>query len=144
MILSESDHERPLLQLVAFGENGLEIQEMPVSFMSIKGKGRAFPDENVRAEEDLGGEAGFLSLGGNWDRLEQILGSQHGPLPSAASVFSVDTMDSTDILERMRKEEGIYGWCRKGLEDWRVFWVGGNQVPSCSGEEKFYSGGLYG
>jgi len=143
MILSEDGHERPLLQLVAFGENGIEIQEMPVSFMSVKGKGRAFPDENIRAEEDLGGEAGFLSLGGNWDRLDQILGWQQGPLPSAASALSADTMDSTDILELMKNEEGIYGWCRKGLEDWRIFWVGGNQGLSCSGEEKVYSGGIY-
>ncbi|KDR84120.1 hypothetical protein GALMADRAFT_262478 [Galerina marginata CBS 339.88] len=109
-----------LLQLVAFGENGLEIQEMGISFMNTKGKGRAFPDEMVRAEEDFGSEAGFLAAGGNWDRLAQIYGSS-----SAASVFSMDSVDSTDIYGRIKQEEGIYGWYRKGLEDWRVFWVGG-------------------
>ena len=145
VILSGNDHEQPLLQLVAFGENGIEVQEMGVSFMSIKGKGRAFPDELIRAEEDLGGDAGFLSLGGNWDRLEQVLSWQQGPMPSAASVFSADSdMDSADVLERLKKEEGIYGWCRKGLQDWRIFWVGGNSGVNGSGEEKVYSGGIYG
>ena len=144
VILSENDHEQPLLQLVAFGENGIEVQEMGVSFMSIKGKGRAFPDELIRAEEALGGDAGFLSLGGNWDRLEQLLNWQQGPMPSAASMFSADSdMDSADVLERLKKEEGIYGWCRKGPHDWRIFWVGGNSGDG-SGEEKVYSGGIYG
>ncbi|KAH9482300.1 hypothetical protein JR316_0004398 [Psilocybe cubensis] len=116
--------EPPMLQLIAFGENGVEIQEMGISFMSSKGKGRAYPEESLWAEEDLGGETGFLSVGGNWDRVEQIYGSQ--ALSSASSIFSVDTMDSADIHARLKKEEGIYGWCRKGLEDWRVFWVGGS------------------
>ncbi|KIM46555.1 hypothetical protein M413DRAFT_441642 [Hebeloma cylindrosporum] len=139
VILSE---QQPLLQLVAFGENGIEIQEMGVSFMSIKGKGRAFPDELIRAEEDLGGDAGFLSPGGNWDRLEQVLSWQQGPLPSAASVFSSDSsMDGADILERLKKEEGIYGWCRKGLQDWRIFWVGGSPGVNGSGGEN--SGDIY-
>ncbi|KAF8969394.1 hypothetical protein BDZ97DRAFT_1795374 [Flammula alnicola] len=137
----DSIDEPPLLQLVAFSENGIEIQEMGVSFMNIKGKGRAFPDEMLRAEEDLG-EAGFLSVGGNWDRLEQIYGCQ--PMPSAASVFSVDSMDSTDILARMKREEGIYGWCRKGMEDWRVFWVGGNQGFDDSASDTYNPGGMYG
>ena len=144
VILSANDHQQPLLQLVAFGENGMEVQEMGVSFMSIKGKGRAFPDELVRAEEDLGGDVGFLSLGGNWDRLEQVLSWQQGPMPSAASVFSADSeMDSTDVLERLKTEEGIYGWCRKGLQDWRIFWVGGNSGVTGLAEEKVYSGGIY-
>ena len=126
VILSENNHQ-PLLQLVAFGENGIEIQEMGLSFMSIKGKGQAFADDLIRAEEDLGGDAGFLSLGGNWDRLEQVLSSEEGPMSSAASVFSADSdMDTPDILECLKREEGIYGWCRKGLQDWRIFWAGGN------------------
>ena len=131
VILSENDHEQPLLQLVAFGENGIEVQEMGVSFMSIKGKGQAFPHELIHAEKDFGGDAGFLSPGGNWDRLEQ------GPTPSAASAFSTDSdMDMTNILERLKKEEGIYGWYRKGLQDWRIFWVGGNLGVNGPEEDK--------
>jgi len=141
VILSENDHQ-PLLQLVAFGENGIEVQEMGVSFMGIKGRGQAFPYELIRAEKKFGGDAGFLSLGGNWDRLEQDLSWQQGPMPSAASVFSAES--DTDILKRLKKEEGIYGWCRKGLQDWRIFWVGGNSEVNGSGEEQVYSGGIYG
>jgi len=143
VILSENDHQ--LLQLIAFGENGIEIQEMGVSFMSIKGKGQAFPDELIRAEENLGGDTGFLSLGGNWDRLYQILSWKREPMPSAASIFSADSdMDTPDILERLKREEGIYGWCRKGLQDWRIFWIGGNQWVNNSGEESVCSGDIYG
>ena len=137
IILSDNDHRQPLLQLVAFGENGIEVQEMGVSFMSIKGKGRAFPDELVRREEDLGGDVGFLSLGGNWHGLGQVISS-------AASVFCADSdMDFADVVEHL-KEEGIYGWCNRGPQDWRVFWVGGNSGLTVSGEEKVHSGGING
>ena len=144
IILSDNDHQQPLLQLVAFGENGIEVQEMGVSFMGIKGKGQAFPDEPIRAEGvlDLGGDVGFLSLVGNCHRLEQVLSWQQGQISSAVSVFSADSdMDSTDVLERL-KGGGIYGWCRKGPHDWRIFWVGNSGVKGS--EEKVYSGGIYG
>ncbi|KAF8914340.1 hypothetical protein CPB84DRAFT_1721306 [Gymnopilus junonius] len=128
----------PQLQLVGFSENGVEIQEMGISFMNTKGKGRAFPNEMVWAEEDLGGEAGFLTVGGNWDRLSQAQGFQG--VSSAASIFSVDSLDSTDILTRMKREEGIYGWYRKDIADWRVFWVGGGgcQSNSDQGADLYY------
>jgi len=119
---SDPNNDLPQLQLAAFSENGIEVQEMSISFMSTKGKGRAYPEEIVWAEEDLGGEAGFLTMGGNWDRLAQ---AQAQGLSSAASVFSVDSLDSADILARKKREEGMYGWYRKDLADWRVFWVGG-------------------
>lgn len=130
--------EPPLLQLVAFGESGIEIQEVGISFMSNNGKGRAFPDEQMRGEEDIG-DAGFLTMGGNWDRIDQTYGFQM--MPSASSVFSVESMDSTDLRGRMKREEGIYGWCRKGMEDWRVFWVGGDQELTLdSASDTYYSG----
>ncbi|KAF9481871.1 hypothetical protein BDN70DRAFT_875843 [Pholiota conissans] len=126
--------EPPMLQLVAFGESGVEVQEVGISFMNNNGKGRAFPDEQLRGEEDVG-EAGFLCVGGNWDRLEQIYGGE--PMSSGASAFSADSMDSTDIRSRMKKEEGIYGWCRKGLQDWRVFWVGGNPSANAPSGDRY-------
>ncbi|PPQ63136.1 hypothetical protein CVT24_005776 [Panaeolus cyanescens] len=124
VIYSDVD-DSPLLQLISLGENGLEVQETGISFINSKGKGRAFPDEIVRAEEDLGGEAGFLATGGNWDRVDQIYGPQS--LPSAISALSVDSTDSEAIFSHLKHEEGIYGWCRKGAEDYRVFWVGGGR-----------------
>lgn len=142
LIYSDGDQidEPPLLQLIAFGEAGIEIQEVGISFMMNNGKGRAFPDEQVRGEEDIG-ETGFLAMGGNWDRIEQIYGS--GTIPSASSVISLDSMDSTNLLGQMGREQGIYGWCRKGLTDWRVFWVGGSQESTMdSASDIYYSGDI--
>lgn len=124
VVYSDTD-DQPLLQLISMGENGLEVQETGISFMNSKGKGRAFPDDIIRAEEDLGGEAGFLAVGGNWDRVDQIYGPQS--LSSAISALSVDSTDSEAIFSRLKHEEGIYGWCRKGVEDYRVFWIGGGR-----------------
>ncbi|KAF5321758.1 hypothetical protein D9619_000583 [Psilocybe cf. subviscida] len=127
VLISDGDEidEPPLLQLVAFGENGIEVQELGLSFLSLKGKGRLVaPDENMRAAEDLG-EAGFLTTGGNWDRMQEIYGSMS--MHRTSSFMSGESMDSVDLLARMKREEGIYGWCRKGLADWRIFWVGGNR-----------------
>jgi hypothetical protein len=80
------------------------------------------PDDLIKAEEDFGGEVGFLAVGGNWDQLDILYGSQM-PLTG----LSMDSMDSVDLMARMRRDEGVYGWCRKGFEDWRVFWVGGDR-----------------
>jgi len=111
--------EPPLLQLVAFNDNGIEVQETTLTFLRNKGKGRAMPDDLVKAEEDTGGETGFLAVGGNWDQLDNLYGLQ---TPETAK--SIDSMDSVD---RIKRDEGVYGWCRKGFEDWRVFWVGGDR-----------------
>lgn len=80
------------------------------------------PDDLVRAEEDLGSEAGFLAVGGNWDQLDNFYGSV-----TPVSTQTVESVDSVDLIARMRRDEGVYGWCRKGFEDWRVFWVGGDR-----------------
>ena len=141
VILSPDDpqNEPPILQLISFNESGIEVQETGISFLSNKGKGRAFPEEIVRVEEDVGGETGFLSSGGNWDRLHQIFAggvfSKPQAMPSATSAYSFDSMDSEDILVHLKREEGVYGWYRKGLEDWRIFWVGGNQSRSKEDED---------
>jgi hypothetical protein len=120
----------PLLQLVAFSDNGIEVQESTLTFLRNKGKGRAMPDDLIKAEEDIGGETGFLAVGGNWDQLDSLL---HGSSSSSSSQTplltgqSMDSMDSMDMMARMKRNEGIYGWCQKGFEDFRVFWVGGDR-----------------
>ena len=114
--------EPPLLQLVAFNDIGIEVQETTLTFLWNKGKGRAMPNDLVKAEEDIGGETGFLTVGGNWDQLDDLYGS-HTPI----SGQSIDSLDSVDLITRMKRDEGIYGWYRKGFEDWRVFWLGGDR-----------------
>ncbi|KAH9938111.1 uncharacterized protein B0H18DRAFT_1080888 [Fomitopsis serialis] len=74
--------------------NGIEVQE-------AERKGKKRDDEPIRASVDIGGDTGYLCVGGRWSR------------PYYA------------LTHRVRAHQGIYGWVRKGLEDWRVFWVGG-------------------
>ena len=122
--------EPPLLQLVAFNDNGIEVQETTLAFLRNKGKGRAMPDDLIKAEEDIGSETGFLTTGGNWDQLDNLYGSR-----TPISGHSMDSMDSLDLMERMKRDEGIYGWCRKGFEDWRVFWVGGDRSTEATAQD---------
>jgi len=105
-----------ILQLISFSDNGIEVHETPLGFMK-KGKGREIAEDIVHAEEDLG-ETGFLTCGGNWDRLETF--------SAASSTNSFDSMDSSDLLALLKREEGVYGWYRKDLDDWRIFWLGGH------------------
>ncbi|KAK7696205.1 hypothetical protein QCA50_000858 [Cerrena zonata] len=110
------------LQVMAFGEDGVEVLEVPLSSLTEnKGKGKA--QEPLQAQTDLGGDAGFLCLGGQWDRTAQPM------LTRSDSVMSTDMDDDDETLANramtLRGEEGVYGWVRRGVEDWRIFWVGG-------------------
>lgn len=114
----------PFLQVVAFGETGIEVQEVALpSLFQVERKGKRREDEPVRASVDVGGDTGYLCVGGHWSR-------PYYALTRSASVESYDSgvsgwSDHTVLAERLRIHQGIYGWVRKGLEDWRVFWVGG-------------------
>jgi hypothetical protein len=90
------------------------------------------PDDLIKGEEDIGGDTGFLTVGGNWDQLDNLYGLQ-----PALTGQSMDNMDSLDLRERMRRDQGIYGWYRKGFEDWRVFWVGGDRSQDTAQDDDF-------
>ncbi|KAK0461648.1 uncharacterized protein EV420DRAFT_1619179 [Desarmillaria tabescens] len=138
-ICSNNDGDSPsrFLQLIALGEHGVEVQEMSVSFLS-KGKGKARADDIVYGEDDAGGDTGFLCVGGHWD---QPLYPPYQPLnrssssASDISLESVNSMESGELLAKMKMDQGLYGWCRKGLEDWRVFWLGGSTVDDDESDE---------
>ncbi|KAG7447645.1 uncharacterized protein BT62DRAFT_930663 [Guyanagaster necrorhizus] len=127
-ICSNIDPPSKFLQLIALGEDGVEVQEMSVSFLS-KGKGKAPVDDIIYGQDDIGGDTGFLCVGGHWD---QPLYPPYQPLNRSASnasdisAESVNSIESEELLAKMKMEQGLYGWCRKGLEDWRVFWLGGS------------------
>ncbi|KAH0588046.1 hypothetical protein H2248_006776 [Termitomyces sp. 'cryptogamus'] len=129
-ISMENDSSLPFLQLIGLGgENGIEVQELSLSFLG-NGKENVMCVELPRkAEEDLGGDSGFLCTGGHWDQSHHLfhrqLLSRSITVMSALSANSFASMESQDILEKMNKEQGVYAWCRKGLEDWRVLWIGG-------------------
>ncbi|KII94654.1 hypothetical protein PLICRDRAFT_187014 [Plicaturopsis crispa FD-325 SS-3] len=118
----------PFLQLVAVGEDGVEVQEVSLSFLG-KGKGKGRAEEPVRAQMDIGGDTGFLCEGGHWNRLYQDLGADLVRSYSCSSGFSdtsFDSLETEELAAKLRVEQGIYGWCQKGMEDWRVFWIGGH------------------
>ena len=39
-------------------------------------------------------------------------------------MLSVDSLDERELVERVKMDEGFYGWYMKGVEDYRVFWMG--------------------
>jgi hypothetical protein len=117
------DGARPFLQLVALGENGVEVQELSLSFLS-RGKGKGRVETPVRASLDI--SAGLLCTGGHWHQSgypPQMTRSLS--VASDSSGTSFGSLDTDEVLSKLQIEQGIYGWCQKDLQDWRVFWVGG-------------------
>jgi len=117
---SSNRRRRRVLQLTAFGEDGLEIQEVPLSSLFGNGKERLSRcEEPVVSEVDIG-ETGFLCGGGHWHR------PYDAPLDlsrsfSMRSGVSFDSLATEEVVLRLEADQGTYGWQRKGLEDWRVF-----------------------
>jgi hypothetical protein len=121
---------QPFLQLIGFCEDVLEVQEMSLAFLNKgKGKASASAKDVVRAEGDIGGDIGYLCHGGRWDRFDHLYGPnslyRSDSDASYASGVSTATLASEDTHGMRHLEEGVYGWCRKGNNDWRVFWLGG-------------------
>jgi hypothetical protein len=120
-----ADPQPPFLQLIAFGDDGVEIQEIPLHSLSErKGKGRAVSP--VHATEDiLGGETAPLCSGGHWHLPHGTDLGRFNSVTSYGTATSFDSYETDEIAAHFRAEQGIYGWVRKGIADWRVFWLGG-------------------
>jgi hypothetical protein len=115
-----------MLQLTAFNEDGLEIQEIILSSLFRKERSLRVVEEGVPvvSSEVVLGETGFLTRGGHWDR------PYDAPVDlsrsySVRSGVSLNTMATEEVVSRLESNQGTYGWQRRGLEDWRVFWIGG-------------------
>lgn len=116
------DGALPFLQLVAFGDGGVEVQELSLAFLRGQGKGRA--EVPVRSSLDI--SAGFLCTGGHWHQPNSSPDLTRSPsVASDVSGTSFGSLNTDELLSRLQLEQGIYGWCQKDLRDWRVFWVGG-------------------
>ncbi|KAG6872237.1 hypothetical protein C0993_002277 [Termitomyces sp. T159_Od127] len=144
-VSTQSDSYPPFLQLIGLGsENGIEVQEIPLSFLGNGKTNAMYVEENRKAEEDLGGDSGFLCLGGHWDQSHHLFHLQRFgrslTASSALSANSFNSMETEELLEKMKKEQGVYVWCRKGLEDWRVFWVGGPLTGDVEDDEEDFDG----
>lgn len=123
---ADGEANTSFLQVIAFGEAGIEVQEIPLTSLSErKGKNRA--EEPRRAQADLGDYTGFLCTGGHWDQQYPGLGRSASNASYASSLTEVSQTD-------VHMHEGIYAWVQKGLEDWRVFWVGGSDLE-CEEED---------
>lgn len=127
--LSPGDNNPPFLQLVALGEDGIEVQELSLSFLNRgkdKGKGRA--EEPIRASADINGNTGFLCTGGHWHRpgYPNTLSRSMSVATDISATSSFDSLETEEIVSKMQQEQGIYGWSHVGMGDWRVFWVGGS------------------
>jgi hypothetical protein len=131
--------DQPLfLQVIGFGDAGLEVYETSLGFLyegngNGKGKRRSsVVHESVRAEEDLGGDIGFLETGGNWDQANELYSrglermDSFSTYTTTTAASSYTSVESEDLLQLLKQEAGMYGWCRKGVEDYRIFWVGGS------------------
>ncbi|KAI3610592.1 hypothetical protein WG66_006830 [Moniliophthora roreri] len=132
----------PYLQLIALGEMGVEVQERSFAFLSGKGKGKMRADDVLHIEEDTGGDSGFLAIGGHWDRPQFALQAARFNAGLSRS-YSTDSyssgyssLESEELAIRLDREQGLYCWCRKGLEDWRVFWLGGVHTVDYEDEEE--------
>lgn len=110
-------NEPSFLQVIGLGEYGIEVQEVPLSTFS-KGKGKSRGEEIVRAHTDIGGDTGYFCRGGMWHKPPQHL------LLRSDSVMSYSS-STTALVDKKKAEEGFYAWCRRDLEDWRIFWLGG-------------------
>ncbi|KIO30205.1 hypothetical protein M407DRAFT_20674 [Tulasnella calospora MUT 4182] len=144
----------PVLQVIGLGQEGVEIQELPLEFLlkkqDAKGKGKARAtfesDPVVRAFANVGGAAGFLCCGGQWNKpmsrisspVGDIRGVLNSPLTRQDTWASVDTfptvsspIDQASVSSHVTlssgtiyESGGMYGWVSKGGEDYRVFWLG--------------------
>ncbi|KAF8138761.1 hypothetical protein EV363DRAFT_544737 [Boletus edulis] len=121
----------PFVQLIAFSEDGIEVQEIPLSELIGGGKGKcratAPPGGEPRRGQSFMGETGFLAQGGHWHRLpSEITAPALERTDSTASARSFESVHAEEVVARLKAEAGVYGWMRKSGEDWRVFWVGGD------------------
>lgn len=126
----EQEGRPSFLQLIAFGEDGIEVQEINLNQLSArKGKGKGVASTPTHAISDiLGGETAPLCVGGHWHRPVNPNQTDLHRTDSVMSYMSASSCDSNDTEElavKFMSERGIYGWVKKGHSDWRVFWVGG-------------------
>jgi hypothetical protein len=128
---AHEQEERPsFLQLIAFGEDGIEVQEINLNQLTVRrNKGKGVAATPTHAVSDiLGGETAPLCLGGHWHKPvypDQTDLYRTDSVMSYMSASSYDSNDTEELAAKFMSERGIYGWVRKGHSDWRVFWVGG-------------------
>ena len=120
------DGSPPLIHIIAFCEDGIEVQELPLSRLSQRHV-KTREDEPIRVQADVGGiETGYLIQGGYWHK---PIGSEfifrRTPRRTYADTDEESDLSPEELVDAMHAEQGIYGWVCKGNEDWRIIWLGG-------------------
>lgn len=128
---TKSPETPPFLQLIGFSEDGVEAQEIPLAALlqvsNTKGKGKGVALADPRRGQAFIGETGFLAYGGHWHRTPEIAAPPvMERADSTSSTRSSESVHTDEVVARLKAEAGVYGWLRKSVEDWRVFWVGGD------------------
>lgn len=116
----------PFLQVTALSEDGIEVQEFPLTLLwDSTGKGKVRDDAVRIVQADVGpGGAGFLCMGGHWTEHDARGRTRH--VRSLQRQVSASTVDTLDLSAKRSREQGFYAWTQKGYNDWRVFWLGGD------------------
>ena len=65
----------------------------------------------------------MLMVGGHWDR-PFYPGLSRSYSTSSFNSYASSTLEDEDWQRSAGRREGMYGWVRKGAEDWRVIWLG--------------------
>lgn len=121
---------QPFFQLTGFGDDGVEVQEIPLAALlcayGSKGKGRGVALADPCRGQSFIGETGFLAQGGHWHRLPEATAPPAlERTDSSSSTRSFESVQTDEFVAQLKAEAGMYGWLKKSGEDWRVFWVGG-------------------
>ncbi|KIO12479.1 hypothetical protein M404DRAFT_678478 [Pisolithus tinctorius Marx 270] len=115
------------LQLLGLGEHGIEVHEIPLAALSSrKGKDKEGTSIEATHVQSFIGETGFLATGGHWHQSDSVVAPHLERTDSATSTSSYGSVESEEMLLRLRGAAGLYCSLRKDVEDWRVFWVGGD------------------
>ena len=122
-----------MLQLVASSDKGIEIAETPVNFIfqraglgspgKGKGKGKSIsiPSEPLnRAQWHTMEATKPLCRGGVWHRLD----TSSGQPELRRSEWATDMASHPAATSRLETGKGIYATVQRGLDDYRVIWLG--------------------
>lgn len=132
------DGREAVLQVIAFGESGIEVVETGLQFLfrqpdqgvnGNKGKGKvktgtASTDFVTRATWDSPETIGYLGRGGYWNALDTSSGR-----PEVRQDPYITDPVLANAGQMVERGQGIYGWMRKGLDDYRVIWFG-EDIPA--------------
>jgi len=124
---SVNEHREAKLHILAFTEDGVEVMESSLDFLSCppdvswgKGKGTMKripvpPEPQIRAVWQPPEMTGYLARGGHWDGLDTSSGRPEMRRGQSSTY-------TTGI--NVEQGQGLYVWLHKGLDDYRVAWLG--------------------